>query len=114
MPLITVTVNRFTGEFRLSVLENWYDFGHSKMDILKFFCAKFFLPIRHLAFCTLYIYIYIYMCVCVCVCVCVYVCVYETYRGVYSVTLQSGPIKCTHSLLINIFGINLNKISISG
>jgi len=28
--------------------------------------------------------------------------------------IQSGPIKCIHSLLINIFGINLNEISISG
>ena len=28
--------------------------------------------------------------------------------------LQSGPKKCIHSLLINIFGINLNEISISG
>jgi len=27
---------------------------------------------------------------------------------------QSGPKKCIHSLLINIFGINLNEISISG
>ena len=27
---------------------------------------------------------------------------------------QSGPKKCIHSLLINIFGINLNDISISG
>jgi hypothetical protein len=29
-------------------------------------------------------------------------------------TLQSGPKKCVHSLLINIFGINSNEISISG
>ena len=28
--------------------------------------------------------------------------------------IQSGPKKCVHSLLINIFGINLNEISISG
>jgi hypothetical protein len=28
--------------------------------------------------------------------------------------LQSGPKKCIHSLVINIFGINLNEISISG
>jgi len=28
--------------------------------------------------------------------------------------IQSGPKKCIHSLLINIFGINLNEISISG
>jgi hypothetical protein len=28
--------------------------------------------------------------------------------------IQSGPEKCIHSLLINIFGINLNEISISG
>jgi hypothetical protein len=28
--------------------------------------------------------------------------------------IQGGPKKCTHSLLINIFGINLNEISISG
>ena len=27
---------------------------------------------------------------------------------------QNGPKKCIHSLLINIFGINLNEISISG
>jgi ascorbate-specific PTS system EIIC-type component UlaA len=27
---------------------------------------------------------------------------------------QSGPKKCIHSLLINIFAINLNEISISG
>ena len=27
---------------------------------------------------------------------------------------QSGPKKCIHSLLINMFGINLNEISISG
>ena len=33
-----------------------------------------------------------------------YVCMY----------IQSGPKKCIHSLLINIFGINLNEISISG
>ena len=32
----------------------------------------------------------------------------------YSRQLQSGPKKCIHSLLINIFGINLNEISISG
>ena len=31
-----------------------------------------------------------------------------------SVDTQSGPKKCIHSLLINIFGINLNEISISG
>jgi len=28
--------------------------------------------------------------------------------------IQSGPKICIHSLLINIFGINLNEISISG
>ena len=28
--------------------------------------------------------------------------------------IQSGPKKCIHFLLINIFGINLNEISISG
>ena len=28
--------------------------------------------------------------------------------------IQSGPKKCIHSLLTNIFGINLNEISISG
>ena len=28
--------------------------------------------------------------------------------------VQSGPKECIHSLLINIFGINLNEISISG
>ena len=28
--------------------------------------------------------------------------------------IQSGPKKCIHSLLINIIGINLNEISISG
>ena len=28
--------------------------------------------------------------------------------------IQSGPKKCIHSLLINIFGTNLNEISISG
>ena len=28
--------------------------------------------------------------------------------------IQSGPKKCIHSLLINIFGINFNKISVSG
>jgi hypothetical protein len=28
--------------------------------------------------------------------------------------MQSGPKKCIHSLLINIFGLNLNEISISG
>ena len=39
---------------------------------------------------TIYIYIYIY---------------------IYT---QSGPKKGMHSLLINIFGINLNEISISG
>jgi len=30
------------------------------------------------------------------------------------VNIQSGPKKYIHSLLINIFGINLNEISISG
>jgi len=30
------------------------------------------------------------------------------------ITIQSGRKKCIHSLLINIFGINLNGISISG
>ena len=30
------------------------------------------------------------------------------------VNIQSGPKKCTHSLLIDFFGINLNEISISG
>ena len=34
--------------------------------------------------------------------------------GVGSEDVQSGPKKCIHSLLINIFGINLNEISISG
>jgi len=33
------------------------------------------------------------------------------YTHIYT---QSGPKKCIHSLLINIFGINLNEISISG
>ena len=33
---------------------------------------------------------------------------------VLHVIIQSGPKKCIHSLLINIFGINLNEISISG
>ena len=28
--------------------------------------------------------------------------------------IQSGPKKCIHSLLINIFGIKLNEISVSG
>jgi len=28
--------------------------------------------------------------------------------------IQSGPKKCIHSLLVNIFGINLNEIYISG
>ena len=28
--------------------------------------------------------------------------------------IQSGPEKCIHFLLINIFGININDISISG
>jgi len=28
--------------------------------------------------------------------------------------IQSGPKKCIHPLLINILGINLNEISISG
>ena len=32
----------------------------------------------------------------------------------YNCWIQSGPKKCIHSLLINIFGINLNEISISG
>ena len=32
----------------------------------------------------------------------------------YCFHIQSGPKKCIHSLLINIFGINLNEISISG
>ena len=33
---------------------------------------------------------------------------------VWYLLIQSGPKKCIHSLLINIFGINLNEISISG
>ena len=32
----------------------------------------------------------------------------------YTFQIQSGPKKCIHSLLINIFGINLNEISIPG
>ena len=35
-------------------------------------------------------------------------------RYIIRLLLQSGPKKCIHSLLINIFGINLNEISISG
>ena len=31
----------------------------------------------------------------------------------YHKIIQSGPKKCIHSLLINIFGINLNEIEIS-
>jgi hypothetical protein len=31
-----------------------------------------------------------------------------------NIYIQSGPHKCIHSLLINIFGINLNEINISG
>ena len=46
----------------------------------------------------------VYMYVCVCVCVCIYIYIY----------IQSGPKKCIHFLLINIFGINFNEISISG
>ena len=46
----------------------------------------------------------------------------ENFRNIQLQTLtqyiyiytQSGPKKCIHSLLINIFGINLNEISISG
>jgi len=34
-------------------------------------------------------------------------------QWLYSQQIQSGPKKCIHSLLINIFGINLNEISIS-
>jgi hypothetical protein len=33
---------------------------------------------------------------------------------IYIGILQSGPKKCIHSLLINIFGLNLNEISFSG
>ena len=42
-------------------------------------------------------------------------CPSEQERSEFLVTkIQSGPKKCVHSLLINIFGINLNEISISG
>ena len=52
--------------------------------------------------------------VCACVRACVYVCIYiYIYICIYRY-IQSGPKKCIHSLLINIFGINLNEISISG
>ena len=37
---------------------------------------------------------------------------YET--EYHELDIQSGPKKCIHFLLINIFGINLNEISISG
>ena len=42
--------------------------------------------------------------------------IYRQYTTIYqySDTIQSGPKKCIHSLLMNIFGINLNEISISG
>jgi len=33
---------------------------------------------------------------------------------VWWIDIQSGPVKCIHSLLINIFGINLNEVSVSG
>ena len=36
------------------------------------------------------------------------------HRNPSKLIIQSGPKKCIHSLLINIFGINLNEISISG
>ena len=36
------------------------------------------------------------------------------YLNVSNVIVRSGPKKCIHSLLINIFGINLNEISVSG
>jgi len=32
----------------------------------------------------------------------------------HNTVIQSGPKKCVHSLLINIFGINVNEISILG
>jgi len=36
------------------------------------------------------------------------------YAHIPSQHIQGDPKKCIHSLLINIFGINLNEISISG
>ena len=35
-------------------------------------------------------------------------------RDMERIYIQSGPKKCIHSLFNNIFGINLNEISISG
>jgi len=38
----------------------------------------------------------------------------HTHTHTHTLIIQSGPKKYIHSLLINIFGINLNEISISG
>ena len=40
--------------------------------------------------------------------------IFRSLKLMYTSIIQSGPKKCIHSLLINIFGINLNEISISG
>ena len=42
------------------------------------------------------------------------VCISRPCISTASRNVQSGPKKCIHSLLITIFGINLNEISISG
>ena len=59
--------------------------------------------LRATGICHIETLIMVQLLLCVCVCVCVYV-----YR------YTEWPKKCVHSLLINMFGINLNDISISG
>ena len=58
---------------------------------------------------------YVYICVCVCVCIYIYIYIYiytHTHTHTYMLYTE-WPKKCIHSLLINIFGINLSEISIS-
>ena len=55
---------------------------------------------------SLHIYLQIYIYVCIYMHIHIFICIYAH--------TQSGPKICIHSLLINIFGINVNKISISG
>ena len=44
----------------------------------------------------------------------VYIKISNITKFLVMIQIQSGPKKCIHSLLINIFGINLNEISVSG
>ena len=89
-------------------------------------CLVWFCLIFYIMYYYCYVYIFLLLCVfrsmyCVslccsvyCLCVTVYCTASTACQPNCSYQIQSGPKKCIHSLFINIFGINLNEISISG